>query len=206
MYISKYFPRRWLFSVAVLQKDGRELGLVFSSPFLSLSWHASRDFMLYSHIRSSYCLSAALGFFPKGSLITDIHCFERKGNWGKEVLILVADSSHYSLAFPLNHSSGALQTEHQESRPFSWCTRNGDPPFDQSSDPVPAYIFSTSSGPGDWEDQLTLPPACRITSHGLQACLMHQDTLRHVLLYLRSLLSWCALMQNALLPIFSKGN
>lgn len=32
------------------EKGGRELGLVFSSSFLFLFWHASQDFMLYSHV------------------------------------------------------------------------------------------------------------------------------------------------------------
>lgn len=131
---------------------------------------------------------------------------QKKRKLGKGVLILVVHSSHYSLAFPLSRLLCVLQIECQESRPLSLRIRSSDPTSDQSSDPAPAHISPTRSELGDWKDQLTLLSACQVKSHGLLACMVHQDTLWHILVHARSLLSWCALMQNALLSIILKGN
>lgn len=105
----KHLPaRRWLFSVAVLQEDGRELlpHVFFIFPTYFLAYN-SRFYVILSFVFPVVVLS----LFPEESHITDIYCFREKGNWGREVLILAAGRSHYSLAFLLTGSLSALQAE-----------------------------------------------------------------------------------------------
>lgn len=106
--------RRWLFSVAALQKDGRELlpAAFFIFPTYVLAYKS-----WFSVIRSFVSPIVVVSLFPEESHISDIYCFRRKGNWGREVLILAADRSHYSSAFLLTGSLGALQAEFIQSIP-----------------------------------------------------------------------------------------
>lgn len=69
--------RRWLFSVAALQKDGRELlpAAFFIFPTYVLAYKSR-----FPVIRSFVPPIVVVSLFPEESHISDIYCFRREGN------------------------------------------------------------------------------------------------------------------------------
>lgn len=157
VYTSKLPARRWLFGVAILQKDGREfLPHVFFIFPTSVLAYKSRFHVILSFVFPTVVLS----LFPEESHITDIYCFRRKGNRGREVLTLAADRSHYFLAFPLTASLGAPQTELIQSvpRPRAASTSlSCSGPRKGPAEPD-SCLADKSPGPGAWQHSRTHLP------------------------------------------------
>lgn len=92
------------------EKGGRELGLLFSSSFLFLSWHVSPDFKLYSHeCWYSYSKSFLFSSQKVCSSLTCI-CSKEKGTEAKKLSSWL-QTSHYTLTFLLKHSFRSHQIE-----------------------------------------------------------------------------------------------